>query len=359
MLGKSVLQIGFLGNYVFAGCRDSLLIIDQTTKKILQAHSKQALGGIIKIKNLQNTIWIVTQTSVFKWVKNQLVAVPYNSTQGTIFDLTSYHGKIVGVTYPQGKIVTLTSHSFIVDEILTNKANPIHAPLLTIAAKNDTLAIGGDGFYSVYANGKLLDKNNYPLRNDIKHNYAVWEITFVDNMIYFGIGDTHNLIYGGVIHAFPLFNILPSGTPYIQTLHYQKKTNSLWMGSLYDGVFNIKGFNETISNNGLKYQPGFNKNNYYLYNAEKTFEINNGKRSAIDVKDTRLITTIKDTTYILSYTNLSIIPKFGKKYTAISNTIEGRLYTHAQRLGDSLYAFALYKPTTIFDLKSFKKSIAS
>jgi two-component sensor histidine kinase len=356
MLGKSVIQIGFLDSYVFMGCRDSLLIIDQITKKTVQKFSKQAIGNTIKIKKLQNEIWIVTQNSVFHWLNNKLVSVPYNPKQGTIFDLTNYKGKIIAVSYPQGKIETLTARSFKVDETLTKIINPISAPLLTIAAKSDTLAIGGDGYYSVYANGKLLDKNNYPLRNDIKHNYAVWEITFVDNMIYFGIGDTHNLINGGVIHAFPLFNILPSGTPYIQTLHYQKKTNSLWMGSLYDGVFNIKGFNETISNNGLKYQPGFNKNNYYLYNAEKTFEINNGKRSAIDVKDTRLIATINDSTYILSYTNLSIIPKFGKKYTAISNTNEGRLYTHAQRLGDSLYAFALYKPTTIFDLKSFKKS---
>ena len=356
MLGKSVIQIGFLDSYVFMGCRDSLLIIDQITKKTVQKFSKQSIGNTIKIKKLQNQIWIVTQNSVLNWLNNKLVSVPYNPKQGTIFDLTNYKGKIVAVSYPQGKIETLTAGSFKVDETLTKIINPINAPLLTIAAKSDTLAIGGDGYYSIYANGKLLDKNNYPLRNDVKHNYAVWDITFVDNMIYFGIGDTHNLINGGVIHAFPLFNILPTGTPYIQALHYQKKTNSLWMGSLYDGIFNIKGFNETISNNGLKYQPGFNKNNYYLYNAEKTFEINNGKQSPIDVKDTRLIATIKDTTFILSYTSLSIIPKFGKKYTAISNTNEGRLYTHAQRLGDSLYAFALYKPTTIFDLKSFKKS---
>jgi two-component sensor histidine kinase len=359
MLGKSVLQIGFLGNYVFAGCRDSLLIIDQTTKKILQAHSKQALGGIIKIKNLQNTIWIVTQTSVFKWVKNQLVAVPYNPTQGTIFDLTSYHGKIVGVTYPQGKIVTLTSHSFIVDEILTNKANPIHAPLLTIAAKNDTLAIGGDGFYSVYANGKRIDKNSYPLRNDVKYNYAVWDIAFVDDMIYFGIGDTHNLVNGGIIKAFPLFNTLPAGIPYIQTLYYQKTKRALWMGSLYDGVFLIKNFNESIFHNGLKYQPGLNRQSFYLYNGENTYEIENGKRLPVHVNDTRLIATIKDTTYILSYTNLTITTKKGEKNTTISTPTEGRLYTHAQRLGDSLYAFALYKPTTIINLHTFKKSSVS
>ncbi len=356
MLGKSVIQIGFLDSYVFMGCRDSLLIIDQITKKTVQKFSKQAIGNTIKIKKLQNEIWIVTQNSVFHWLNNKLVSVPYNPKQGNIFDITNYNGTIVAVTYPQGKIETLTGSSFTVNESLTKIANPISAPLLCIASKNDTLVIGGDGFYSVYANGKILDKNKYPLRNDIKHNYAVWDITFVDTMIYFGIGDTHNLINGGVINAFPLFNILPTGIPYIQALHYHKKTNSLWMGSLYDGIFNLKGVNETISNNGLKYQPGFNKNNYYLYNAEKTFEINNGKRSAIDVKDTRLIATIKDSTYILSYTNLSIIPKFGKKYTVISNTNEGLLYTHAQRLGDSLYAFALYKPTTIFDLKSFKKS---
>ena len=356
ILGKSVIQIGFLDSYVFIGCRDSLLIVDQSTKKTIQQYSKQAIGSIIKIRKLQNTLWIVTQNSVLKWLKNKFVSVPYDPKQGTIFDLTNYKEKIIAVSYPQGKIETLTAGSFRVDQTLTKLANPIHAPLLTIAAKGDTLAIGGDGFYSVVANDKLVDKNSYPLRNDVKYNYAVWDIAFVDNMIYFGIGDTHNLIHGGIIHAFPLFNTLPTGNPYIQALHYQKKTNSLWMGSLYDGVFNVKGFNESILHNGLKYQPGFTKNNYYLYNAENTFEINNGKRAPIDVNDTRLIATIKDTTFILSYTNLTIIPKVGKKHTAISNPLEGRLYTHAQRLGDSLYAFALYKPTTIIDLKSFKKS---
>ena len=356
MLGKSVIQIGFLDSYVFIGCRDSLLIVDQTTKKTIQKYSKQAIGSIIKIRKIQNSIWIVTQNSVLKWLNNQLVPVPYDSKQGTIFDLTYYKGKIVAVSYPQGKIEVLTAGSFRVDQALTKQANPINAPLLTLAAKSDTLAIGGDGFYSVVANDKLVDKNSYPLRNDVKYNYAVWDITFVDNMIYFGIGDTHNLINGGIIHAFPLFNTLPTGTPYIQALHYQKKTNSLWMGNLYDGVFYINGFNESIVHNGLKYQSGFTKNNYYLYNAEKTFEINNGKRSPIDVNDTRLIATIKDTTFILSYTNLTIIPKFGKKQTVISNPLKGRLYTHAQRLGDSLYAFSLYKPTTIIDLKSFKES---
>jgi two-component sensor histidine kinase len=356
ILGKSVIQIGFLDAYVFIGCRDSLFIIDQETKKIVQAHSNKAIGNTIKIKKLQNTIWIITQTSVLKWLKTKLIEIPYNPTQGTIYDLTNYNGNIIAVSYPQGKIETLTAGSFLVDETFTKKANPIHAPLLTIAAKGDTLAIGGDGYYSVYANGKLIDKNSYPLRNDVKYNYAVWDIAFVDNSICFGIGDTHNLISGGVITAFPLFNSLPSGSPYIQALHYQKSTHTLWMGSLYDGVFCVKGFNQNILHNDLKYQPGFDKNSYYLFNGNNTFEIKNGKRSLINVNDTRLIATIKDTTYILSYTNLTIIPKFGKKYTAISNPLEGRLYTHTQRLGDSLYAFSLYKPTTIIDLKSFKKS---
>ena len=174
-------------------------------------------------------------------MKNKFVSVPYDPKQGTIFDLTNYKEKIIAVSYPQGKIEPLTAGSFRVDQTLTKLANPIHAPLLTIAAKSDTLAIGGDGYYSVVANDKLVDKNSYPLRNDVKYNYAVWDIAFVDNMIYFGIGDTHNLIHGGIIHAFPLFNTLPIGNPYIQALHYQKKTNSLWMGSLYDGVFNVKG----------------------------------------------------------------------------------------------------------------------
>ena len=359
MLGKSVVQIGFLGNYVFAGCRDSLFIIDQKTKRIVQAHSKQALGGIIKIKKLQNTIWIVTQNAVFKWVKDHLTAIPYNPTQGTIFDVTSYRGKIVAVSYPQGKIETLNGSSFIVDEELTKKANPIHAPLLTIASKNDTLAIGGDGFYSVYANGNCIDKNSYPLRNDVKYNYAVWDIAFVDDMIYFGIGDTHNLVNGGIIKAFPLMNTLPAGSPYFQTLYYQKTKRTLWMGSLYDGVFLMKNFNESVFHGGLKYQPGLNQQSFYLYNGENTYAIENGKRKPVNVHDTRLIATIKDTTYILSYTNLTITTQKGGKPTTISTPTEGRLYTHAQRLGDSLYAFALYKPTTIIDLKTFKKSSVS
>lgn len=356
MLGKSVIQIGFLDSYVFIGCRDSLLIVDQTTKKTIQQYSKQAIGSIIKIRKLQNTIWLVTQTSVLKWLKNKFVSVPYDPKQGTIFDITNYKGNIVAVSYPQGKIETLTAGSFLVDEIFTKKANPIHAPLLCIAAKGDTLAIGGDGYYSVYANGQLIDQNTYPLRNDVKHNYAVWDIAFVNNRICFGIGDTHNLISGGVITAFPLFNSLPTGSPYIQALHYQKSTNTLWIGSLYDGIYSVKGYDETIQTNNLKYQSGFNKNSYYLYNGNNTFEIKNGKRFPINVNDTRLISTIHDTTYILSYTNLTIIPKIGQKHSAISNPIEGRLYTHAQRLGDSLYAFSLYKPTTIINLNSFKKS---
>ncbi len=359
LFGKSVLQIGFLAHYAFVGCRDSLLIIDLTTKKRIQAHSKQVIGGIIKIRNLNNTIWIVTQTSVYKWVNNKLVKVKYNPTQGTIFDLTSYIGKIIAVTYPQGKIETLIGNSFTVDETLTKKTNPIQAPLLTIAANNDTLAIGGDGYYSVYANGKLIEKNSYPLRNDVKYNYAVWDIAFVDDMIYFGIGDTHNLINGGIIKAFPLFNALPVGSPYFQTLYYQKTKRSLWMGSLYDGVFVIKNFNENVFHGGLKYQPGLNQQNFYLYNGENTYEIENGKRRPLNVNDTRLIATIKDTTYILSYTNLTITTKKSGKHTTISTTTEGRLYTHAQRLGDSLYAFALYKPTTIIDLHTLKKSSVS
>ena len=72
ILGKSVIQIGFLDPYVFIGCRDSLLIVDQTTKKTIQQYSKQAIGSIIKIRKLQNTLWIVTQNSVLKWLKNKL-----------------------------------------------------------------------------------------------------------------------------------------------------------------------------------------------------------------------------------------------------------------------------------------------
>jgi hypothetical protein len=355
MSGKSVIQIGFLAPYAFVGCRDSLFIFNLTTKKITQSYPKQALGGIIKIKKTQNTIWIITHTSVLKWINNQLVSIPYNPKQGTIFDITNYKGTIVAVTYPQGKIENLTGSSFSVNEQLTKIANPISAPLLCVDSKNDTLAIGGDGFYSVYANGKIIDKNSYPLQNKVTYNYAVWDIAFVDDMIYFGIGDTHNLIKGGIIKAFPLFSTLPAGSPYIQTLCYQKSKRTLWMGSLYDGVFLIKGFNESVLHNGLKYQPGFNQQSFYMYNGQNTFEIENGKRKSINAKDTRLIATIKDTAFILSYTSLTIIPKKGKNYITISTPTEGRLYTHAQRLGDSLYAFALYKPTTIFDLKRLHK----
>jgi len=355
MSGKSVIQIGFLAPYAFVGCRDSLFIFNLTTKKITQSYPKQAVGGIIKIKQTQNTIWIITHTSVLKWINNQLLSIPYNPKQGTIFDITNYKGTIVAVTYPQGKIETLTGSVFTVNELLTKIANPISAPLLCVNSKNDTLAIGGDGFYSVYANGKIIDKNSYPLRNNVKYNYAVWDIAFVDDLIYFGIGETHNLINGGIIKAFPLFNTLPTASPFIQTLYYQKSKRTLWMGSLYDGVFIVKGFNESILHNGLKYQPGFNQQSFYMYNGQNTFEIESGKRKPIDAKDTRLIATIKDTTYILSYTKLTIIPKNGKIHSTISTPTEGRLYTHAQRLGDSLYAFALYKPTTIFNLKTLDK----
>ena len=89
MLGKSVIQIGFLAHYAFMGCRDSLFIFNLTTKKQTQAYSKQAIGNIIKIKQLQNTIWIVTQHAVFKWINNQLLSIPYNPKQGTIFDITN------------------------------------------------------------------------------------------------------------------------------------------------------------------------------------------------------------------------------------------------------------------------------
>jgi hypothetical protein len=301
MSGKSVMQIGFLAHYAFVGCRDSLFIFNLTTKKQTQAYPKQTIGSIIKIKQLQNTIWIVTQNAVYKWLNNQLVSIPYNPKHGTIFDITHYKGTIVAVTYPQGKIETLTGSSFSVNEQLTKIANPISAPLLCIASKNDTLAIGGDGFYSVYANGKIIDKNNYPLRNDVKYNYAVWDIAFVDDMIYFGIGDTHNLVNGGIINAFPLFSTLPAGSPYIQTLYYQKSKHTLWTGSLYDGVFLIQGINQSIVHNGFKYQPGLSVSNFYLYNGQNTFAIENGKRKPIDVKDTRLIATINDTTYILSF----------------------------------------------------------
>jgi len=356
MSGKSIMQIGFLAPYAFVGCRDSLFIFNLTTKKQTQAYPKQTIGSILKIKQLQNTIWIVTQNAVYKWINNQLVSIPYNPKQGNIFDITNYNGTIVAVTYPQGKIETLAGSSFSVNEQLTKIANPISAPLLCITSKNDTLAIGGDGFYSVYANGKIIDKNNYPLRNDVKYNYAVWDIAFVDDMIYFGIGDTHNLVNGGIIKAFPLFSTLPTGSPYIQTLYYQKSKHTLWTGSLYDGVFLIQGINQSIVHNGFKYQPGLSVSNFYLYNGQNTFAIENGKRKPIAAKDTRLIATINDTTYILSYTNLTIIPKKGKIISSKTTPTEGRLYTHAQRLGDSLYAFALYKPTSIFNLKTLDQS---
>ena len=354
--GKSILQIGFLKDQVFVGCRDSFLIINQVTKKTIASFTTATIGLPRKIKNIENDIWIVTSKQVFSCKDATLDPVYYNRAYGSIFDVTFYKGAIVGATYPNGKIEILTDNKFLIDEKLTSLINPKNAPLLAIAAKNDTLVVGGDGFYGVVAHNKRIDQNHYPLRNKVVSNYAVWDIAFANKNIYFGIGDTHNLISGGVISAFPLFNNLPQGSPYIQTLYYQKSHGTLWMGSLHDGVFTLNGFDETITNMGLKYEPGFQKYDYYLYDGSGAFEITNTLKKTIPLQDIRLIKTIQDTTFILSYINLTVVPKNGKKYTTQYDPNKGMLYTHAARLGDSLYAFALYKPTTIINLKNFDKS---
>lgn len=356
LYGKSILQLGFLKDQVFVGCRDSFLIINQLTKKLITSFTTVTIGVPRKIKIIENEIWIVTSKQVFRCKDASLKPVYCNSNDGSIFDLTYYNGAIVAATYPNGKIEILTDNKFKVDEKLTSLINPIKAPLLTIAAKNDTLVVGGDGFYGVVADNKRIDQNQYKLRNNVVSNYAVWDIAFTNSNIYFGIGDTHNLISGGIISAFPLFNNLPQGSPYIQTLYYQKSNGSLWMGSLYDGVFKLHRFDETITNNGLKYEPGFQKSDYYLYDGLAAYEITNKHKKKIPLQDIRIIKTIRDTTFILSFINLTVVPKNGKRFTTQYNPHIGMLYTHTARLGDSLYAFALYKPTTIINLNTFEKS---
>jgi hypothetical protein len=353
--GKGILQIGFLQNEVYIGSRDSLQVINLQSKKIVASFSTDSIGIPRKIRNIQNAIWITTNTKIFKFNHLTLSPINFNLKNEKIFDVTNYKGIVTGVTYPKGKIVTYTNGTFIENVSLSNQINPSKAPLLTTLAKGDTLVVAGDCYYAVYANKKIIDQNKYPLRKLIFYNYAIWDIAFVDNQIYFATGDTHNLINGGILKAFPTFNDLETGAPYLQTLFYNHSTGTLWAGSLHEGVYEINGIRETIQHNGLKYAAGLNVQSYYLYDGDCVFEIKKNVVKNLAIKDTRLITTIGDSTFIVTYLNLIIIPKNGKVFSTNYGTDIGRLYTHAFRLGDSLYAYALYKPTIIINLKNFSR----
>ena len=353
--GKAVLQIGFLNNDVYIGSRDSVQIINLKTKKVISSIATNTIGIPRRIRNIHNTIWLTTSKNIYTFKNLTFCQVRFDEQNEKIFDITSYKGTVTGVTYPTGKIVTYSNGKFTENINLSHQLNPSKAPLLTTLSKGDTLVVAGDCYYAVYANNSIIDQNKYPLRKHVFYNYAIWDIAFVDNQIYFATGETHNLVNGGIIKAFPIFRDLENGAPYLQTLSYNASTKTLWAGSLHEGVFEIKGIKETTQHNGLKFAAGTDAQTYYLYNAEKSFEVKNKELKDLSFKDTRLITTIGDTTFILTYTNLIILPKNGTIYHTNYDTNIGMLYTHAFRLGDSLYAFALYKPTTIINLKNLNK----
>jgi hypothetical protein len=354
-----VKQIEVVNQKVYIASNKGISLYNYATKKYSKLYDASMFGNIFKLKNLSGTLWILCSNGAFTIQKDQLIAVKYNQQYGKLFDIVEYMGETIAVTYDPSHLLKF-EHGAFSETRYTKDFKTESVAYLTMAVSGDTLVLGGATAYKIIVRHKVVSTNPFPLVSNVFYNFAVWDIAIVQNKIWLALGDTHNLMVGGLLNtnASKLnFNELDK---YTQCLYYDKAADNLWVGTLNRGIYILNNISTTIYNGEKKYAQGPVKNSYYLYKDSLIQYFNqNSQNKNIESATYRMpkgcfraLASFGDTSYIFGYSEV-----FNKTdasgFDLKKKFVFGKLYTQIEKLNNELYCFNLYYPTTIFNIKDY------
>jgi len=354
--GKSIQSLEFSSENIFLAYSGGVLIYNIQKRKLIKHLPSSVVGNVRRIRNIDDTIYFFSSKGLFSYYKNQLNEIKYDKSLGVVRDMAKYRNEILAIIYASESSILKLENNQLIKTAYSQLFNPTLSALLTMKVAGDTLILCANISYKVIVGGKLKFSNKYFLIKHSTINMAVWDAAITKNKIFFALGNTNNILDGGIIELNKEDTIFSELHHYTKCLYYDEIEDALWIGTENNGIYIFNNISSSIKTNGYRYGSGAKKNDYFLYeNTNVVYNISDSlnnssltiKKIGDDIK--RKIKTIGDSTYIIEFGKVYIVKD--NKIIKVVNPTQV-FYYDCFKDGDFLYCFSLYSKTVRYNLKT-------
>lgn len=349
----AVKQIAFTKKLLYIGLSEAVLIYDANTYRLVKSIEGKEIGTIRRIRNINDTIWVTTNRSIFRITDINVEKIKFNEPGKIPFDVACFKNKIYLITYPRSSILEFNG-IFFEERGLSKKVNPNQQEnYLSMLVRGDTLILGGDHICTFLIAKNGLQVKKITLEHNFSSNPAIWDMAAVGSRVYYALGNTHQVNQGAVISSIYSKLTLQVEKPYAQCLFYDNMNDCLYIGTLHQGVFMQHDASKTYTTGPYSVASSNSPSRFFLYNNNCTYEISNlEEANQLDTptkkiypqSSLRKIKTIGDTTFFLSIAKIEyrIQDKYAVLWDKKKNFDQGRFFNDCFKLDSTLYFFNFY-----------------
>lgn len=318
---QEVWSIAFQGPYVFVGSRyNGVYIFNTQNSRLVQHFDKSKVGLCRRLRTIGDTVFLATNALPFYFSRkgNQWELHPIKGIVGEGFftDFAGYDGRIYVACYMfstgglpsyqlspvffNQQFYELKGDSIVIAEhIAIRKRNTIGGNTLSLFSNDESLIIGGDGFYQIESKEKdgIIKVLKKP--KNLKE-YPVWDVCTLQEEVFLAIGNPENAQEGMILHtqSGSINDIKPNF--YGQSLTAVNQNKDLLIGTANRGLFLWKNAGESFS---------FERNrlfesNYYPFNENLGLIFDRNSSILTDWKQKKKIEFFKAVPWIDQITEL-------------------------------------------------------
>lgn len=247
---NSIWAINFKDSLVFIGTRfNGLYIISHASGKTIKHYPSSQISLIRKIKILEGSIFVLTNSGPYKWDNNGLykLNIVTVSKSDFIIDMFKWENEFYGVTYPTHQIKKLNSNTFTTDEtknILGTNAKLTKSSFYTAETSGGRLYLGAIDERPFLA---MIEKKGSPVIvktfESLGLGFIIWDIAIHKGKIAVALGDIHTNSKGLVYMINPEMPHSPVQVQdYVNCVAIDSLTNTLYYGTLDKGLYQISAF---------------------------------------------------------------------------------------------------------------------
>lgn len=219
---QEVWSIAFQSPYIFVGSRyNGVYIFNVENSKLVQHFDKSKVGLCRRLRSIGDSVLLATNALPFYFSRkgNEWKLHPIKAIIGEGFftDFAAFDGRVYAACYlfstgglpsyqPSSmffnqQFYELKGDSIIIAErIAIRKRNILSGNTLSLSSNDESLFIGGDGFYQIESKEKGGSIKVLKKLKNLKE-YPVWDICLLQNEAFLAIGNPENTQEGMILHA--------------------------------------------------------------------------------------------------------------------------------------------------------------
>ena len=265
---QEVWSIAFQAPYVFVGSRyNGVYIFNTENSRLVQHFDKSKVGLCRRLRAIGDSVFLATNALPFYFSRkgNQWKLHPIKGIIGEGFfaDFAEYDGRIYVACYmfstgglPSFKLspvffnqqfYELKGDSIVIAErIAIRKRNIMGGNTLSLFSNDQSLILGGDGFYQIESKQKGGSINVLQRPKNLKE-YPVWDVCALQEEVFLAIGNPENAQEGMILHTASgsINDIKPNF--YGQSLTAVNQNKDLLIGTANRGLFLWKYAGRSLS----------------------------------------------------------------------------------------------------------------